>query len=151
MLDEDGNPCAVRLNVGDYRREFVEVVSDQFDGLLGKVSIPRGAKRGSRLDSSRQAAETVMGSQERHHELLRKGLISVADAYGAKEDAVPGILMNEVADTFPQQGKRSQAALVFRADERPSHLQRAADLFLEAGSELEQRAGVKPLQAGVVS
>ena len=53
VLDEDGNPCAVRFDVGDYCGELVEVVSDQVDGLLGKVLISRGAQRSSRLDSSR--------------------------------------------------------------------------------------------------
>jgi hypothetical protein len=33
MLQKGGNPRAVGFNVGDYCGEFVQVVSDQFNGL----------------------------------------------------------------------------------------------------------------------
>ena len=49
MLQEDGNSRAVRFNVGDYCGEFVEVVSDQFNGLPREVLLSPGAKRSSRL------------------------------------------------------------------------------------------------------
>src|SRR5271157_2402266 len=50
MLQKGGNPRAVRFNVGDYCGELLQVVSDQFDGLPGEVTFPRGAKRSSGFD-----------------------------------------------------------------------------------------------------
>lgn len=143
LPEKDRDGLAVGFEVGDEVAEFVEIARDGFD------RIPAGTQGAAGTDEAGQGGVAALLTEDAGHEFARDAGVVRADADRAEENVGGGVFQHKLADAFPEQQQRLEAALVSRGDEAAPQFNGGAEALQKLGAEVEERAGVEPIEAVV--
>src|SRR5271165_2101418 len=150
LLEQYGYALLVRLDVGDERREFLDVPRHPFVEYVFPALNRVRSERAARADQVLQVLGPAVLLQEVDHQLSGVGMVVVADAHGPEEYLVLRILPRVDSDAAPQQQQWRVAALVLGPHKRPAHFQRRIDLLDKGPVIREERGRVEAFDAEIL-
>ncbi len=143
LHDEDGEAFAVGLDLHDELGDGVEIF--EVVGVFGEspLGAARGLGRDARGDDFGEFGFPADVAQALDHHAAGGFAVFVGDGDGAEEGAVFLLAGDKEGDTFPEEGKGGEGALVFAAYEGAAHFHDGTDGVDEALVEFEEGAGVE--------
>src|SRR5262245_2475970 len=143
LLEKDGHALVVVLDSRDYARQLLDILQIGDFHLVAALRALH-PERPPRLDVPRKARFAVVRPQIVDHQLTRDRRVAVADADRPEQDRVARRAQNEPPDSAPKEQQRREAALVLRANEGASKLDRGIERLQQPRTVSKEGPRVQP-------